>query len=1101
MSPGGRRGRAYGSSEESRLRDLSPETTLRAFTQMPLPFDTRQDEYKIFSCIESLTAAERDLGARVAKAAQRLKTWCTEIEQWGWSGSFEPPSDEYREQRRQSLELRIREHLPNADLSKTLRPLEYWGSLLSDEVEQHDARLDDIEDEMLKLDVEELKEHVLDMHPAGRSRPSSAGLEAARQSYRPMDDFSFLITQTLLSALPHHAQLKDRLGTWTARVSILREAPTYLAELETAQTAMRLAWDAIEPPTDLSDDAFTQWKEAVDTISNVLLTKVGQLGRRLDRMLDTLEGREDCLPDKWIDVFEGTEADFGRWAHDSRRRVIDFDVRRRVDKASDIQGKNVTERLGPHSNSMTLLEQRSAPTTDHLSDIITTTPTVETEQGTTPTNTTNVPTIAKDALGPGISSLDATTPAVRSVTTIRTDVLGSPPTSLQVVIDKHPQKNNSNNNLNDTPEQPIYGYTGSVGDQLPEVTGGSQISSNHASTRGDPTQKADAVDPEDTSNLTADEHAYATTYELVPATRLTDKKSTISTVAPATSLEADTQDRRPVANVRDVSGLPSYEHVKFTKADAPSFTATPSDDLIAPAPAPAPGLISGIGAQKFSFEVEPPLSDEDSVFEEGDTVIHNELDDSLGDITPIEPTLEVFGESRVESVSANAVQSRPRPLTFSGAQTIASTDGQDGTVLEPPQTPRSRRGSGGSLSSEMSFESSSPNFVEESPSVRNATNRGLRAPRPELNAAMAKRRPIKETIDDSIVSTPWPPTRFSQKPASSADDLERKISDILTTIPAHIRLTTGPGADAPEVKSARGITAKGSRGYLRAARSISGLKSPELTLSPAKNDYDPANAASGRKSAAAARGDNDIKLYHLTQPGKEHPIKLFIRRVGENGERVMVRVGGGWADLGEYLRQYAEHHGRRTASDGKFEILGLEVKNPDNSPARPDSATSKRDRRFSSGRPLASPATTPVKSSGLGFPIDEAPPPMPNMTSTPGIAEEASVPSTNSSQRSWQGNEVGLAGPKSKKLDLSGQKLEWIEGMMKQARTVSGSVVTTNYTPFQRDERGESRSESRSDSRTGSRAGARKSDFGDLGKVGGTKRIFMRGGQPSASEH
>ncbi|KAH7392644.1 hypothetical protein BKA66DRAFT_510200 [Pyrenochaeta sp. MPI-SDFR-AT-0127] len=910
MSPGGRRGRAYGSSEESRLRDLSPETTLRAFTQMPLPFDTRQDEYKIFSCIESLTAAERDLGARVAKAAQRLKTWCTEIEQWGWSGSFEPPSDEYREQRRQSLELRIREHLPNADLSKTLRPLEYWGSLLSDEVEQHDARLDDIEDEMLKLDVEELKEHVLDMHPAGRSRPSSAGLEAARQSYRPMDDFSFLITQTLLSALPHHAQLKDRLGTWTARVSILREAPTYLAELETAQTAMRLAWDAIEPPTDLSDDAFTQWKEAVDTISNVLLTKVGQLGRRLDRMLDTLEGREDCLPDKWIDVFEGTEADFGRWAHDSRRRVIDFDVRRRVDKASDIQGKNVTERLGPHSNSMTLLEQRSAPTTDHLSDIITTTPTVETEQGTTPTNTTNVPTIAKDALGPGISSLDATTPAV-----------------------------------------------------------------------------------------------------------------------------------------------------------------------------------------------EPPLSDEDSVFEEGDTVIHNELDDSLGDITPIEPTLEVFGESRVESVSANAVQSRPRPLTFSGAQTIASTDGQDGTVLEPPQTPRSRRGSGGSLSSEMSFESSSPNFVEESPSVRNATNRGLRAPRPELNAAMAKRRPIKETIDDSIVSTPWPPTRFSQKPASSADDLERKISDILTTIPAHIRLTTGPGADAPEVKSARGITAKGSRGYLRAARSISGLKSPELTLSPAKNDYDPANAASGRKSAAAARGDNDIKLYHLTQPGKEHPIKLFIRRVGENGERVMVRVGGGWADLGEYLRQYAEHHGRRTASDGKFEILGLEVKNPDNSPARPDSATSKRDRRFSSGRPLASPATTPVKSSGLGFPIDEAPPPMPNMTSTPGIAEEASVPSTNSSQRSWQGNEVGLAGPKSKKLDLSGQKLEWIEGMMKQARTVSGSVVTTNYTPFQRDERGESRSESRSDSRTGSRAGARKSDFGDLGKVGGTKRIFMRGGQPSASEH
>jgi hypothetical protein len=227
-----------GSSEEGHLRDLSPDTTLRAFTQRPVPFDTSRDEYKIFGCIDSLTAAERDLGARVAKAAQRLKSWCSEIEQWGWSGSFEPPSEEFREKRRKSLELRIREHIGDADLTNVLPPLDYWGSILSVEVESHEARLDDIEEEMLKLDVEELKEHVLDMHPSGRSRPSSAGYEATRQSYKPMDDFSFLITQTLLSALPHHAQLKDRLSTWTARISTLREVPRYLDDLSTAQKAM-----------------------------------------------------------------------------------------------------------------------------------------------------------------------------------------------------------------------------------------------------------------------------------------------------------------------------------------------------------------------------------------------------------------------------------------------------------------------------------------------------------------------------------------------------------------------------------------------------------------------------------------------------------------------------------------------------------------------------------------------------------------------------------------------------------------------------------------------------------------------------------------------
>jgi hypothetical protein len=381
--------------------------------------------------------------------------------------------------------------------------------------------------------------------------------------------------------------------------------------------------------------------------------------------------------------------------------------------------------------------------------------------------------------------------------------------------------------------------------------------------------------------------------------------------------------------------------------------------------------------------------------------------------------------------------------------------------------------------------------MEDSPSVRNTTNRSLRAPRPELNAAMAKRRVGKTIPDDSIASAPWPPTQFSQK--NSAEDLERKISDILTTIPAHIRLTSGPGADAPEVKPARGLATKGSRAYLRAARSVSGLKSPELTLSPAKNDFD--SVASGRKSAAAARADNDIKLYHLTQPGKEQPVKLFIRRVGENGERVMVRVGGGWSDLGEYLRQYAEHHGRRTASDGKFEVLGLEVNKSDGmtSPNRPESGMGK-DRRVSSGRRTASPLTTPTKTMVPGLSIDDAVPPMPNFAGTPGISEEAGVPSTNSSQRSWTGNEVGLAGPKAKKLDLSGEKLEWVEGMMKQARTVSGSVMTANHNNTPRT--GEDRADSRSESRSDSRAGGKKPEFGDLGKVGGTKRIFLRGGKP-----
>jgi hypothetical protein len=925
MSPGGRRGRTTGGSEEARLlRDLSPSATLRAFTEKPVPYDTSSEEFKIFACIESLTAAEKDLGARVAKAAQRLQSWCQEIEQWGWSGSFEEPSDEYREKRRKSLELRIREHVGESAAIESIGPLEYWGSLLSVEVESHEARLDDISDELLTLDIEELKEHVLDIHGPNKSRPSSAGYEATRQSYTPMDDFSFLITQTLLSALPHHFQLKDRLGAWTARVSILREAPRYLDELKMGQKAMKLGWDAIDPPTDTSDAAFDKWKEATDTISGVLHGKVSELGQRLDRMLDTLEGRQDCLPDNWIDIFEGVEADYGRWAHESRKRVIEFDVWRKVEQ-----------------NKIEM--------------------------------------------------------AVRDMQA------------------KH----------------------------------------------GEP------------SDLHSD-HNHESGFE--PPTVATGDFPASATA----QFPANIESAQP-------------ESATVLREDVPVASRQPADPSV-----------GGPSQDVLSEEQTSPI--DDSVFEEGDTVVHNELEEpeesfsSTSDMAHIQPKANSFADSPIIITHHDSSDARP--------------------LLERPQTPRSRRSSVGSISSDISFSSSPPGAVEESPSVRNATNRQSRAPRPELNAAMSKRRNpenIKSLVVDDI--PPWPPTQFSkQLSPNSNEDLDRKISDILETIPAHIRLTSKTGAEV--TKSGRaGGTNKGGKGYLRAVRSVNGMKSPELTLSPAKSEFgDFANAASGRRSAAASRQDNDIKLYHLTQPGKEHPIKLFIRRVGENGERVMVRVGGGWADLGEYLRQYAEHHGRRTVSDGKFEILGLEVKNPSDGSPRPESAMSKRDRRFSGGH-NGSPNTTPVKTAAPGIFKDDNIPPMPpmpsmqNLTNTPvGANNDSSAPSTGSSRHSWQGNEVGLAGPKAKKLDLSGEKLDWIEGMMKQARSVSGNMSASKadqHTPGSQREGADSRSESRASVRPQSRNGAKRPesrtaarkqpDFGDLGKVGGTKRIFLRNG--ALSEH
>lgn len=977
-----------GASEESHLRDLSPGTTLRAFTEEPLPFNTTRDEYKMFACIDSLTVAERDLGARVARAAQRLKSWCAEIEQWGWTGSFEQPSEEYKEKRRRSLEAHIAEHVGNAD---ALAPLEYCGSLLSVEVARHEARLDDMGEELLKLDVDELKEHVLDMHPQGRSRPGSAGFGASRAHYRPVDDFSFLITQTLLSALPHHAQLKDRLNTWTARVSVLRSAPRWLDDLKRAQMAMSLGWDALAPPADDSDVAFHHWKEAIDTISGVLRSKVSDLGRRLDGMLDTLEGRDDCLPDRWIDVFETLEADYGRWVHVSTRRMIEFDVRRQSQlKQGEAQ-----------------LERNEAREPDKHSD----TPTVP-----------RTPLLPIDKRVHQLS----TEPQLPRPKTLE----GSSPSPAAVRIDSA---------------------------HVPE----------------DGTKPAPSVASSEDSQGDIQGDIQENTQE-------------------------HTQEVAPENLPREVTPPASLSSEEIPSQSRPSIVV----DAVNPDNAPeSTQLTTLIPPSKINFETASPSTDDDYEFDEGDTVVHNDAEESPGDAVRVVASYESLSTVPIsEDGSPASFVHKIDSKAFSHSPALTSTDGTDG---EAPQTPRSRRLSTSSVSSNASFDSSPISTVEESPTARHTGNRSIRAPRPELNAAMSKRRPAKNAAQSSVDSAPWPPTQFSHKRPHTADDLERKISDILTTIPAHIRLTSGPGADAHEIKPSRGVGHKGSRGYLRAARSTSGLRTPQLTLSPVKNEFESANAGAGRKSMNA-RIDNDIKLYHLTQPGKEQPIKLFIRRVGENGERVMVRVGGGWSDLGEYLRQYAEHHGRRTASEGKFEVLGLEVQGSDAGSARPGSAMS-TTRRFSGGG-RKTPNTTPDgKLAGLGISTDSPPPPMPRFErdSTPAIAEEAPTPPSNNSQKSWHGTEVGLAGPKAKKVELTGDKLEWIEGMMKQARSVSNSNLNKAMKEDERSEgRSKSRSESRSASRSTSRAAAKRpvQDFVDLGKTGSTRRVFMRGGAGGSSE-
>ncbi|KAK4038777.1 hypothetical protein C8A01DRAFT_37265 [Parachaetomium inaequale] len=383
--------------------------------------------------------------------------------------------------------------------------------------------------------------------------------------------------------------------------------------------------------------------------------------------------------------------------------------------------------------------------------------------------------------------------------------------------------------------------------------------------------------------------------------------------------------------------------------------------------------------------------------------------------------------------------------------------------------------------------------------------------------------PTKSAIleDDEATEPGTPPGRSIP---GMDDQLQQQISEILESVPAKIRLTAEPPAvnlNPPDFKmptarkSSRpdAIPRSQSNLSMRSAYSRSGT--PSFTLAPARNSR-----------PRHQRGNQEIKLYHLSRSNGEAPIKLFIRCVGEHGERVMVRVGGGWADLGEYLKEYASHHLRRSAgagTDGKIEVKDIPrtgaVRPADATPpSRPTSAMdahspiSPLKLRKTRRPPTAddqqqhqqqqlSPATavrpkTPLANAGR---LDATP---------PSDASSSSARSRSSSRISWDEEDgaaaLGMAGPRAKQIEmLSEESRAWVESVKEKVRIASGERKQPLPPPLppaavvaEENGGGGGGLEASLMDRGGDGASGRRGAagmFGEMGKVGSTKRLFRRG--------
>lgn len=347
-----------------------------------------------------------------------------------------------------------------------------------------------------------------------------------------------------------------------------------------------------------------------------------------------------------------------------------------------------------------------------------------------------------------------------------------------------------------------------------------------------------------------------------------------------------------------------------------------------------------------------------------------------------------------------------------------------------------------------------------------------------------KSPPDSSFLEDYELETP---THMPGCRSDHGDELQRKISSILGSIPAKIHLSSQPNPanhlNPPDLHLPH-LNTKSSRHFDRPSASRTQSRSQSSLSTRSSRAGTPAFLlAPAFARTTKSRMQREIQVYHLSRESTgEPPIKLFIRLVGENGDRCMVRVGGGWADLGEYLKEYAIHHGRRSkAGRTRVEVKDIANSSPGNRPAsvldspitplqirKTRSSFGGMDVSASSARRHALHPQTPLSAlstdstSQIDNEIHQMTPP-----------SEVSTRSRSSSHLSWTEEDsfLGMSGPTGKQVVLDAERKEWVDNVKERVRIASG--------------------ERRPPPTTGGSPG--DSFFGEISKVGGTKRFFRKG--------
>jgi hypothetical protein len=1142
----------------------SPTKLLRPTKAVP-----DYDEFQALLNSDITTAAEKELASRVVRAAERLKDWCTEIEQWGWSGSFEATP-------------RINGGLGQFDGDSEEQG--FSGSLPLEQVEAYESRLDTIDDELTLLEVDELKEQILGIH-VGRSRPSSSySSQSFATNLTLYNDFQLFVTETLIHTLPHHAKLKQYLKAWSARLAVLAEIPTFLRGSYRFFTLLNGAYHPLKYPLGPSATlaALSAVEKELTKAQNELREKVGELGKQLDRMLDVLEESDDRLPDRWIDNFEAEETEYTDWSYEADKKLFQLrmletalannhdtsafappeipipvksNVPEQVLEGNTRKDHEVTKELHTMpDNSIANVAVMSASSAVLAAAVFT-----SKDEDAAPNSTQKSETVSD---GPVVAHTNDITNGATTATTLPSsedeDREEAPVQGSDILPDSKSGRSLLNGFMNSGSVETIILH--SKDDGVNGLLGGPTI----VVRQPDTSAPADA----DAQALESVAHDPVARMEALPAklepvaplagsegitlessnhpNKLSELEASPLILAEQLAV-ADTHERQSsenLATIQHMEPMPQSQDLEYLsggpedalkrlEGSGPVSTEDSAIGLMEPLIFQETSPVAATEAVGSPIASEDWLSDDDGAEDENGDEGLVAADLSFLDTDPAEATaihhlptsfvrrasvtsIESFSRDRVgyqktipfnmtnlyiqiktvtlsrrnsanlsrRNSSSTAASTSDIP-TFPVPPSSTSVDGtrakmsfgaHTASPLRPsaraseelprPMTPNfqaKNQSASSLLSSARSDASDERQPPEDSPLLRVRERTISHAPKPPLNWAMRKRRGVdaETSLDTSrSISSPFSdmearssgspisPTKTSKSPKSPMVPFEEHLSSLLDSLPAPIRLKTSSSHNAPTITS-KNRTASASQPYHPRSRAPTPALSPLPTLTLA-----PAEESSIRRSGV---NDPEIKVYNLIS-GKDKPIKLFVRRVGENGERIMVRVGGGWCDLGEYLRTYAEHHGRRTASDGKIEVHSI-------SPAEagvilPIPTTTPTSRRASLVSSIGSsaiasttmPGSRSVSRAGAVSPASVDTPPKIN---TPKIVNDefldtpqtaGSVTSNGSRKASglWEEGSVGgtgLMGPavaKKREQALSEEKARWVEGVVEQAKRTVG---------------------------------------------------------------